>query len=116
MQGWLDPLLAVLATWRVNHLVAREDGPFDIVTRCRIAAGTGRLGRLMDCPYCLSLWVSVPFAAWLASDWGHGLALWLAISGGACLVEQVSAFLVARAAIPVTELPPHDKLPGEIEP
>lgn len=116
MPAWLDPLLAVLATWRLGHLVAREDGPFDIVTRCRIAAGTGGLGRLMDCPYCLSLWFSVPFAAWLASDWGHGLVLWLAISGGACLVEQVSALLVARADASVTELPPHDPPAGGIDP
>ena len=116
MQGWLDPLLAVLATWRLSHLVAREDGPFDIVTRCRIAAGTGGLGRLMDCPYCLSLWFSVPFAAWLAGDWAHGLTLWLAISGGACLVEQVSALLVARAGAPVTELPVNDEPAGGIEP
>jgi hypothetical protein len=116
VQGWLDPLLAVLATWRVSHLVAREDGPFDIVARCRIAAGPGSLGRLMDCPYCVSLWFAVPFAAWLARDWAHGLTLWLAISGGSCILEQVSALLVARAEPAVAELPPHDKPPGEIEP
>ena len=116
MQGWLDPVLAILATWRVSHLVAHEDGPFDIVARCRIAAGTGGLGRLMDCPWCLSLWFSVPFAAWLASDWAHGFTLWLAISGGACLVEQVSALLVARTGPAVTELPSLDEPAGGNEP
>jgi hypothetical protein len=49
-----DPLriaLAILATWRVAHLLAREDGPFDLVLRARARAGDGVLGRLMDCPY-----------------------------------------------------------------
>ena len=85
---WFRLTIAVLATWRVTHLIAREDGPFDVMARLRIRAGDGAFGRLMDCPYCLSLWIAIPFAFLL----GHGplewCASWLAISGGASLAER----------------------------
>ena len=77
--------MAVLATWRLSHLVAHEDGPFDLVAKVRLAAGLSTWGRLMDCPYCLSLWFAAPFAIWLSRDWVEGLAIWPAISGGASL-------------------------------
>lgn len=89
-----DPLriaLAILATWRVAHLLAREDGPFDLVLRARARAGDGVLGRLMDCPYCLSLWVAAPWALWIAHDATEWIAVWLATSGGASLLERVSS-------------------------
>lgn len=90
MPGWVELAVAVLATWRVSHLVAREDGPFDLVFRLRRRAGAGWLGRLMDCPYCVSLWVAAPAALWLASGWADGVALWLAVSGGAVLLEKLA--------------------------
>ena len=94
---WFLLTLAVLATWRLSHLVAREDGPFDIVLRLRARAGDGMLGRLMDCPYCLSLWIAAPAALLLARrlpglpEW---CVAWLAISGGSSLLEK----LASRAA------------------
>ncbi len=81
--------LAVLATWRVTHLLANEDGPADIIVRLRGRLGHGLLGSLMDCFNCLSLWIAAP-AAFLLSRrplmWGVS---WLAISGGACLLERL---------------------------
>jgi hypothetical protein len=86
---WFQLLAAVLAAWRLAHLVAHEDGPFDIIARARRSAGSGMLGRLMDCPYCLSLWTAAPFAAWMSTHaWPSGIVHWLAISGGACLIER----------------------------
>lgn len=105
MTTWLNLAVAVLATWRVCHLLVHEDGPFDLVVRLRRAAGDGILGRLMDCPYCLSLWLAAPFAALLAARPTEGVVLWLAISGGSCLVEEAAAALRARAEPPVIELP-----------
>ncbi len=99
---WFALVVAVLATWRLAHLVAHEDGPFDVVVAARRAAGAGVLGRLMDCPYCLSLWLAAPFAAYVAIDFATGVALWLAISGGACLVEGVAAAHEARIAADAT--------------
>lgn len=79
---------AVLATWRVTHLVVAEDGPWDTVARLRRLAGAGVWGDLMDCFYCVSLWVALPFAWWLHGDWGARLVLWLALSGGAIVIDR----------------------------
>ncbi len=81
-------VVAVLATWRVAHFVAREDGPFDLIVRLRARAGDGALGRLMDCPHCLGLWIAMPFAWWMAETPGGWLAAWLGISGGASLAQR----------------------------
>jgi hypothetical protein len=87
---WFRFVVAVLATWRVSHLAAREDGPFDIIVRVRARLGAGPLGRLMDCPYCLSLWVAAPFAFAFGSSVTAWVAAWLAVSGGACLAERLT--------------------------
>ena len=49
-QFWIRFFLAALATWRVCHLLAGEDGPGGIMARLRL-----RLGRLADCFGCLSV-------------------------------------------------------------
>lgn len=85
---WFELTIAILATWRISHLVAREDGPWDVVLRVRGRAGTSMIGRLMDCPYCLSLWVAVPMAFIVGSGWVQRGVLWLAISGGSSLLER----------------------------
>jgi len=84
-------LIAVLAVWRVTHLLWGEDGPFDIFVRLRAIAGAGFFARLLDCFYCLSLWVSAPPAWMLAATWTGRLLVWLALSGGAILLERVTA-------------------------
>ena len=84
-------LLGLLAVWRLTHLLQAEDGPFDVLLRIREWAGEGVLGRLLDCFYCLSLWVALP-VAWLISRPDRTLALtWLALSGGAILAERLTA-------------------------
>lgn len=90
---WFQWVVAVLAAWRVAHLVAHEDGPFDVVVALRKRAGAGGLGRMMDCPYCLSMWAAAPLAGWMANTFTTGVVLWLAIAGGACLLEYGVAAL-----------------------
>lgn len=83
-------VLAVLATWRVTHLLANEDGPAAIIARLRERLGHGLLGKLMDCFQCLSLWVAAPMALFFAGsplDWLLG---WLALSGAACLLQRLA--------------------------
>jgi hypothetical protein len=92
----IDWGLATLAVWRVTHLLWAEDGPGDAIARLRHAAGSGLVGRLLDCFYCLSLWTAAPFVAWLADGWIGGVTGWLALSGGACLLERATA---ARATV-----------------
>jgi hypothetical protein len=82
-------VLAVLATWRVTHLLASEDGPADIIVRFRRLLGQSLLGTLMDCFNCLSLWVAAPAALFVSRKPLEWLFCWLALSGGACLLERI---------------------------
>src|ERR1700721_1770827 len=58
-------ILSVLCVWRVTHLLQAEDGPADLLVRLRRMAGRGFAGKLLDCFYCLSLWVAFPLAYWV---------------------------------------------------
>jgi len=99
-ERWFALALAVLATWRVSHLLAMEDGPWDLIATIRGRVGDGFLGKLMDCFYCLSLWIAAPIA-WLAMNgWKEWPLLWLAISGAACLLERISDRESMRRIIP----------------
>ena len=89
-------VLAALATWRVTHLLVAEDGPADVVVRLRRRAGSSWAGDLLDCFYCLSVWVAVPFTAGLAGRRRVDPVSCLAVSGAACLLEQATR----RAAAP----------------
>jgi hypothetical protein len=84
--------VAALATWRVTHLLAEEDGPADVVLRARTAAGASQLGELMDCFACMSLWVAMPLTR-IASrgSLGERATCWLALSGAACLLQAASS-------------------------
>jgi hypothetical protein len=83
-------VLCALAIWRMAHLLAEEDGPWDLIVRLRERLGASILGRLMDCFYCLSLWISLPLAIWLSSGWIGLLVNWQALSGAACLLEKAT--------------------------
>jgi len=96
---WPRLVLAVLATWRVTHLLAREDGPFDLVARARAALGDGLLGRMVDCFQCLSLWVAAPAALWVAARPLDAACVWLALSGAACLCERIGQPEVVMQAL-----------------
>jgi len=85
---WL--LLAILAVWRVTHLLQAEDGPWDLVVRLRRLAGSGFWGGLMDCFYCLSLWIAAPLAYFVGTGWKERLILWPALSAGAILLERLA--------------------------
>jgi Protein of unknown function (DUF1360) len=80
---------ALLATWRVTHLLANEDGPADIIVRVRVWLGHGLLGSLMDCFNCLSVWIAAPAAFFVTRQPLQWVMSWLALSGGACLLERL---------------------------
>ncbi|HEU5280294.1 MAG TPA: DUF1360 domain-containing protein [Gaiellaceae bacterium] len=82
--------LASLATWRVTHLLAEEDGPWDAMVRVRTHLGQGQLGALMDCFYCLSIWVAAPATLAVARRPRDAPIALLALSGAACLLEGVT--------------------------
>lgn len=83
-------VLAVLATWRVTHLLSSEDGPGDLIYHLRAKLGSSFAGKLMDCFYCLSLWVAAPVALLVTHHFTDWVLAWLALSGGASLLERVT--------------------------
>lgn len=84
-------VLGALATWRLSHLVAEEDGPADLVVRLRRRAGESGFGAAMDCLYCLSLWIAVPVAALVRPRRRDAALTWLALAGAACVLERATA-------------------------
>ncbi len=85
---WL--LIGTLSVWRVTHLLAAEDGPRQVMVRLRRKAGEGFFGELLDCFYCLSIWIAAPVAWLIGEGWRERSLLWLALSGGAILLERAT--------------------------
>jgi hypothetical protein len=86
---WL--ILGALAVWRITHLLNAEDGPRDLFVRLRRRLGEGFWGDLLDCFYCLSLWIAVPFAWGLGESWKEKLLLWPGLSAGSIVIERLCA-------------------------
>lgn len=85
---WPKLVLATLVTWRLTHLLVREDGPAQLVVRLRLALGHGLWGQMFDCFYCLSLWVAAPMSLWFGGGVLETALVWWALSGAACLCER----------------------------
>jgi hypothetical protein len=105
---WL--IIGVLAVWRITHLVVAEDGPWDVIVRVRRAAGDGTLARLLDCFYCLSLWIALPVALALGREGFECLMLWPALSAGAILLERATDRGATGVAAYVEHTEEHDGL------
>ena len=100
---WTRFLVAALAAWRVTHLLAFEDGPWDVVVRLRCRLADGFWGRLLDCFYCLSLWTSAPAALFVTTALPDAILTWLALSGAACLLERIGEPRLMMSRIGSTE-------------
>jgi hypothetical protein len=97
-------VFGALATWRVTHLLAKEDGPADLVIRLRVRLGDRFAGKLMDCFNCLSVWVAAPVALWTCRKPSDRILAWLALSGAACLLERtVQEPLIIQALAETTK-------------
>lgn len=88
---WIKFIVAVLATWRLTHLFANEDGPADLIVRFRLRLGNRFAGKLLDCFYCLSFWVAAPLAYFVGGKPLDLVVTWVALSGAACLLQQITA-------------------------
>src|SRR5215469_15901482 len=98
-------VLGLLTVWRITHLLQAEDGPGDVVVRLRRAAGDGFWGKLLDCFYCLSLWVAAPLAILLGENWWERALLWPSLSAGASLLEQATNSALRIPPAPFAEDP-----------
>lgn len=81
-------ILATLVTWRITHLITKEDGPGQIIFFIRKRLGRGFWGQLMDCFNCLSLWVAAPLAFFVVDSVTLKIMVWLALSGSAMIIEK----------------------------
>jgi Protein of unknown function (DUF1360) len=106
-------VLGLLTVWRIAHLLQAEDGPGDIVVRIRRLAGDGFWGKLLDCFYCLSLWVAAPLAFLLGRGWWERLLLWPSLSAGASLLEQATNPSLRILPAPFIEDPVDPTDPGD---
>jgi hypothetical protein len=100
-QFCINSILALLATWRVTHLLAYEDGPADVIVKLRAALGSSFAGSLMDCFNCLSMWIAAPAALFVVRTPLAWLMVWLALSGAACLLQRLLP--EAEIELPVTQ-------------
>jgi hypothetical protein len=79
-----------------------------LVARFRALLGDSLAGKLMDCFYCLSIWIAAPAALFVSRrplDW---MMTWLAISGAASLLEKL-------VKDPVAMQPTQQPRQGEID-
>ena len=81
-------LLGTLSVWRVTHLLYAEDGPWDTIFQLRQSVGSGLWGQLLDCFYCLSVWIAAPVAILLGQKLDERILTWPALSAGAILIEH----------------------------
>jgi hypothetical protein len=105
---WL--IVGVLVVWRLTHLLVAEDGPWDVIVRVRRAAGEGMLARLLDCFFCLSLWIALPVAAAIGGDGFERIMLWPALSAGAMIVERTTERRSTATATYFEEPEEHDDM------
>jgi hypothetical protein len=82
--------LCALASWRIAHLLARENGPLHLIARVRASLDCCVFGRLMNNFYCWSFLLSLPPAIWMSSSRTGFLAEWLALSAIVCLLETAT--------------------------
>lgn len=91
MDLWLQCVLSVLAIWRLTHLLSLEEGPWAVFLSLRRIVGQGFWGQLLNCFYCLSVWIAAPFALLLPASWVQRVIAWWAMSGAAILLERATS-------------------------
>jgi hypothetical protein len=85
--------LAGLAVYRVAHMLAREDGPFDLFAIWRDRIGQHNwIGRGFHCVLCISFWLSLLAMAWVMFSQSvilDAVVIWLAIAGLVQMFQQL---------------------------
>ena len=88
--GIAETVVGATAVWRVTHLLHAEDGPWDVLVRLRQLAGDGVWAKMLDCFYCVSIWVALPIAVALGTTFKARILLWPALSGAAIFLERAT--------------------------
>lgn len=90
MTDLLKYFVIVIVVWRLTHLISSEDGPFDVIIRLRKLMGNSFFGKLMDCFYCLSIWVGFFIALYIGSSLEEILILTIYYSGASLILEKLT--------------------------
>jgi hypothetical protein len=88
--GVAELAVGAAAVWRISHLLHAEDGPWDVFARLRKLVGSGTFGKMLDCFYCVSVWVALPVVLGMSGTWRERILLWPALSGAAILLERAT--------------------------
>lgn len=84
-------LIILIVVWRLTHLISSEDGPFDLIIKLRKLLGNSFFGKLMDCFYCLSIWIGLIGACYVAGgNWEEIIILCFYYSGASILLEKIT--------------------------
>lgn len=88
ISNWFWLIISILATWRLTCLICFDSGPFDLMSRIRLALYRVRLGKLVECFHCTALWISSTLTILIYKLSIASLFLIIAIAGGATLIER----------------------------
>ena len=83
-------IIFVIIVWRITHLIYAEDGPFDLIIKLRKLLGNSFLGKLMDCFYCLSIWLGLACAFYAGNGVIEIIMLAIFYSGASILLEKLT--------------------------
>ena len=88
-----DFIFAALAATRLTQLLAQEDGPANLLRRCREQPWSG----VLRCVMCSSMWASagVILLALFGGEWGKIVLYVLALSALAILMVRLADWLDA---------------------
>jgi hypothetical protein len=90
MEAVVKYIIMVIVVWRITHLISAEDGPFDLIFRLRKLLGNSFFGKLMDCFYCLSIWIGLACAWYAGNTVMEIIILTLYYSGASILLEKIT--------------------------
>lgn len=90
MEYFIKYFVLVIIVWRLTHLISAEDGPFDLIFKLRKLAGNSFFGKLMDCFYCLSIWIGFFVAIYQTRAAEEVIILTLYYSGAALIIEKLT--------------------------
>jgi hypothetical protein len=95
-----NTLLAILATWRISHMLIHEAAPYDLLSKFRHKVGvrydkeskpygTNEFARGLLCPHCNSVWIGWVIALLLGHKPIKAFVAGLAYSAGAIVIEKL---------------------------
>jgi hypothetical protein len=85
--------VATLATWRLTYFLYSDSGPWNLFALIRHAAKRLHLGAVFECPYCLSVWISLIVVIVTFGINARIFLLWFGVAGGAAVIIRFQTSL-----------------------